>query len=198
MMRYLREFCSDERGIGTVEFALMLPVLMLVFVGGNFLAETVMVQNKVARAANALARLASMDATIDDDRWNSYRALTATMLEPLEGTPTVVLSSVGDAGDGLQVRWSASSGAALVRGAPFAFPAGAAAYASSDKNVLVAKVTLPHSSLLARIWNALPWAPFTFTQDQTYSDVAYALPLQKSGAGTDLWTRRSTGGVTLF
>lgn len=197
-MRYLRQFSSDERGVGTVEFALMLPVLVLVFVGSNFLAETVIVQNKVARAANALARLASMDATIDDDRWNSYRAMTATMLEPLDGTPTVVLSSVGNAGDGLQVRWSASNGAALVRGAPFAFPAGAAAYASSDKNVLVAKVTLPHSSLLARIWNALPWAPFTFTQDQTYSDVAYALPLKKSGAGTDLWTRRSTGGTTVF
>ena len=197
-MRYLRQLGSDERGVGTVEFALMLPVLVLVFVGGNFLAETVIVQNKVARAANALARLASIDTTIDDARWNSYRAMTATMLEPMDGTPTVVLSSVGNAGDSLQVRWSASTGTALVRGAPFAFPAGATAYASTDKNVLVAKVTLPHSSLLARIWNALPWAPFTFTQDQTYSDLAYALPLTKSGAGTDLWTRRSTGGTTVF
>lgn len=197
-MRYLKQLCSDDRGVGTVEFALMLPILMLVFVGSNFLAETVIVQNKVARAANSLARLASMDTTIDDAQWNTYQAMTMTMLEPIEGAATVALSSVGDSGEGLQVRWSDSTSAALVRGAPFAFPAGAAAYASSDKNTLVAQVTLSHRSLLARIWNALPWAPVTFTEDQTYSDVAYALPLGNSGEATDLWTRRSSGGVTLF
>ncbi len=197
-MRYLKQLCSDDRGVGTVEFALMLPILMLVFVGSNYLAETVIVQNKVARAANSLARLASMDTTIDDAQWNTYQAMTMTMLEPIEGAATVALSSVGDSGEGLQVRWSDSTSAALVRGAPFAFPAGATAYASSDKNTLVAKVTLSHRSLLARIWNALPWAPVTFTEDQTYSDVAYALPLGNSGEAADLWTRRSSGGVTLF
>lgn len=197
-MRHLGRVYADERGVATVEFALMLPLLLLAFVGANYLAEIVIVQNKVARAASSLARLAAMDTAIDDARWSTYRSMTTMILEPIEGTATVTLSSVGNAGDGLRVRWSDSTGAALAPGAAFAFPAGAAAYATSDKNTLVAQVTLTHRSLLARIWNALPWAPGSFAEDQTYTDVAYALPRTTTGAGTDLWTRRVSGGVPSF
>ena len=189
---------ADERGVATVEFALLLPLLLLAFIGANYLAEIVIVQSKVARAASSLARLAAMDPAINDDGWATYRTMTTMMLEPIAGNATVTLSSVGNAGDGLRVRWSDSTGAALAQGAAFAFPAGATAYAASDKNTLVAQVTLTHRSLLARIWNALPWAPGSFAEDQTYTDVAYALPRTGTGSGTDLWTRRVSGGVPVF
>lgn len=194
----------DERGVATVEFALILPILVLIFVGANYLAEATIVQNKVTRAADALARLASMEQNITDAEIVLFRNVTLTLLEPLPGQATLTLTSVGDTGSGLKVRWSdkwgGSNGVALVPGSAYTFPAGAGAFqtVNAGKNTLVASVSLAHTSFVARLWNALPWAPSSFAEEHVYTDLAYSVPLTYLGSGTDQWTRRTKSGVTVF
>ena len=195
-MDRIKSLPLDDKGAVTVEFALIMPVLILIFVGSSYLAETTMVQNKVTRAANALARIAAMDSDISDTEFLSYSAAVISLLEPLPGSATTTLTSVGDTGSGVRVRWSDSTGTPLAINATYSFPSGAGAFGTvNTKNTLIAEVSIPHNSVIGRIWNALPWAPFTYAEEHVYKDVAYAVPLTYLGSGTALWTKRTTAAA---
>ncbi len=60
MIQTLRRYITGEKGVAYIEFALVLPILLLLFVGGLELTRFVMVNQKVDMASHGLANFLSM------------------------------------------------------------------------------------------------------------------------------------------
>lgn len=191
-LRSLRSVLNDTRGLGLVEFALVLPLMLFVYVMAVGFSDIMMVRNRVVNAAYAVAYTSAMDSSITNAEAAAILAAGRALLSPVEASSSIILSSVGPNGakNGYVVRWSDGLGASgLAVGSAFVFPSGAAGSfgAVSNKPVQVALVTVNYTSTLASIWNSLPWKPFDVPVVNTMSEQAYALPLASGGAE---WTAR--------
>ncbi|PQA72590.1 TadE/TadG family type IV pilus assembly protein [Brucella oryzae] len=78
MCNYLRKFLSDRRGLGAVEFALIAPLLLLLYLGSVDLADGMDTNKKVSRSASVLADLVARQLSVTkndlDDMFNIGRA----------------------------------------------------------------------------------------------------------------------------
>ncbi|WP_273791949.1 TadE/TadG family type IV pilus assembly protein [Brucella anthropi] len=79
MRNYLRNFLSDRRGLGAVEFALIAPLLLLIYLGSADLADGMDTNKKVSRSASSLADLVARQLSVTkndlDDMFNIGRTL---------------------------------------------------------------------------------------------------------------------------
>jgi len=90
MRNYLRKFLSDRCGLGAVEFALIAPILLLIYLGSVDLADGVDTNRKVSRSASVLADLVARQLSVTkkdlDDMFNIGRA----SLLPYGGTSSKI------------------------------------------------------------------------------------------------------------
>jgi len=127
--RGLRTF-RDDRGVAAIEFALVLPMLLFVGLGGYALTDAASTYRKLTdttvETANVAAQFTSMQAADAD----SVMAATAQIMAPYPTTNLkAVLSLVAtDASGNATVTWSRpfQGGAALSRGATIKLPASLA------------------------------------------------------------------------
>lgn len=132
-----RRFAISTRAVAAVEFAMILPLLLLLFLGSFDAANGIAVYLKVRAATFSLAAItnqygsgigASVIATAD---MTGITTATAAVLAPYSTTPLVMTVSQIDANKANQavVSWSYSvNGTALTTGAPFtSLPANIAA-----------------------------------------------------------------------
>jgi Flp pilus assembly protein TadG len=115
--RSLRRFCTDRLGTLPVEFALVLPVLILLLVGTADVAWLYIANNKVQRAAAAVADLTARTARIHasdvDDLFAAAREVAAPL--DLSGSGRVFVSSVNrPLGSGPRVVWQRATSGGLV------------------------------------------------------------------------------------
>lgn len=114
----LRRLLADRRGTLPVEFALVLPVLILLLVGAADVAWLYIANNKVQRAAAVVADLAARTARIHasdvDDLFEAAREVTAPL--DLSGSGRVFVSSVRrpDTGGAPRVIWQRATSSGLV------------------------------------------------------------------------------------
>ncbi len=174
---------SDSRGVSTVEFALIFPLMLMIYVGLLHAADISMVRNKVARAAEGLATTAAATPTMSDPRLAALMAATLAVLDPIEGEPQIVLSGIAASDTGPVVAWSgAANGSALPAAAPFQFAPDAPA-AFDGGTILVADISLPYTSRFARFWNALAFVPGLLTVDTVLHARVYAFPVAATQTG---------------
>ena len=91
IQRAVRRFRSDRKGVGAVEFALIAPVLIVLYMGSLEVSVAMSVNKKVARAASAIADLVTQDKEVD-------KAYLATMVDVGQSVITPFRT------DGLKVR----------------------------------------------------------------------------------------------
>lgn len=179
-----RPSLSDSRGISTVEFALIFPLMLMIYVGLLHAADISMVRNKVSRAAEGLATTAAATPTMSDPRLAALMAATLAVLDPLEGEPQIVLSGIATSDTGPVVVWSgAVHASAPPAGAPFQFEPGAPA-SPNGGTILVADISLTYSSRFARAWNALAFLPGLLRVDTVLHARVVAFPVAALGTGT--------------
>lgn len=123
-MRSVR-FLRNRRGVALIEFAIVLPVLMLLFFGGFTMASGMAFNRKLSVATRALADLTSQRAAVDRDALSGIVAMGAPIVVPyrLANGLTRVSQVVTDGnGDG-RIDWSyAGDGTALARNAAYPLP----------------------------------------------------------------------------
>src|SRR5690606_1792840 len=61
---YFRTFLGDRRGLGAVEFALIAPLLLLIYLGSVDLADGMDTNKKLSRSASALADLVARQLSV--------------------------------------------------------------------------------------------------------------------------------------
>lgn len=118
-----RRFAASTRGVAAVEFAMILPVLLILllatFDGGNAIA----LYMKVRSATYTLAAVTNQYSTMQPSDMTSVTGATAAVLAPYSSTPAVVVITQikATSATAAVVSWSYSptSGQALTTGATF-------------------------------------------------------------------------------
>lgn len=127
-LRCVRRFTRSDRAVAAVEFAIIMPVLLLLFLGTFDAGNAIAIYAKVRSATYSLAAItnqygSSSTSAISTTTMTAITAATGAVLAPYSSTPTVVVISQIKATSNTQavVSWSYSptSGQALTQGATF-------------------------------------------------------------------------------
>jgi len=128
MMKQLR-FISDERGSILVETALVLPILVLIFVGMVEFSEAFMVKRKAGAVASATADLVAQASRVSAADLADISSIANNLMQPYPAGPLIVLVEcvTADANGNPLVTWSWSSPASAAKpkaGDPYPLPDG--------------------------------------------------------------------------
>lgn len=106
--RPLRRFLRDKRGVSAVEFAMLLPLMITLYIGGVEVSSAIAVDRKVTLVARTLGDLVAQSTSVNaTDMTNILNAAT-TVVQPYSDTPLkVVVSRVDiDANSAAKIYWS--------------------------------------------------------------------------------------------
>jgi Flp pilus assembly protein TadG len=113
MRHILGRFRGDRRGVSAVEFALLAPLMITLYVGCAEVSDGVSADRKVTLTAAALANLAAQVTTISTTDMTNILDASSAIISPYSTTQlTITLSCVNiDANKNATVKWSVSRGA---------------------------------------------------------------------------------------
>lgn len=124
--RALRRFCGDRNGVSAIEFGLILPIMVVFYLGSVELGNGLAVQFKTTLAARTVADLTSQYSTIDAPTMTQILGAASSVVTPYSATGmTVMVSEVTtiNATGSATVTWSAAStGNARAVGSPITLP----------------------------------------------------------------------------
>ncbi len=153
----LAKLLRDRRGVSAVEFALILPIMLLLYAGSVELSEALSVDRKVNQLASTVGDLVSQRSTISTAELNNIFAASASIMEPYS-TSGIQIMTAGVNIVSSTTRTVAWSGAyndtapAAGSASPVAIPSDIATVGSQ---VVVARVrysyTSPFSSFMSNI-----------------------------------------------
>lgn len=150
-------FIRDERGLSAIEFALIAPFLMLVFLGSIELSMMTTMDRKVSAAAAALGDLTSRDDEIDNCELSEMFAATSLIFQPKSpANAQLRLTSIFNDAGTLEIAWSEARGPDDAAGDPVIAPMTAGELGSlglspdlipEDEAAIYTEVLWPHVSL---------------------------------------------------
>ena len=111
-------FKRDERAVSAVEFALLAPLMIGLYLGGVEVSEGISVDRKVTLAAGAVANLAAQTPTLSTADMTNVLDATTTIMAPYSATPlkiTVSCISI-DANKVATVKWSVTRNGTIKSG----------------------------------------------------------------------------------
>ncbi len=151
-LRAWRRFGSDRKGVALVEFAMLLPVMLIAYVGMTEVVTLVMINRKVTQLTSALSDLTSRTQSVSPtDIKNIFSAAETVMMPYQDGKPVMVITSlVVDAAGVARVCWSSSSdnGAPLARGTTQVIPA---IYRTPTTSVIMASASYKHTPTIGYV-----------------------------------------------
>ena len=121
-------FISDDRGVSAIEFALIVPVILVLLIGMVDVNEALTVHRKMRQISSTVADLVAQRSEVTSAELTMTLNGGASLLAPYDTTNLdIVLSVLNVAQGGQTVAWSrAYQTSAEVTGATPAFPAPAA------------------------------------------------------------------------
>jgi len=114
--RLLRRFAGDHRGVSAVEFALLAPVMIGLYLGLVEISDGIGVDRKVSLTASALANLAAQSTSISTTEMSNILDASSAIVAPY--SPSNLKLTVSclniDSNKNVTVKWSAArNGTAL-------------------------------------------------------------------------------------
>ena len=112
MRHILERFVCDRRGVSAVEFALLAPLMITLYVGCAEVSDGVGADRKVSLTAAALANLSSQVTTISTSDMTNILDASSAIIAPYSTTQlTITLSCINiDANKNATVKWSVTRG----------------------------------------------------------------------------------------
>ncbi|WP_421785503.1 TadE/TadG family type IV pilus assembly protein [Hyphobacterium sp.] len=123
----LQRLGRDQGGVSAVEFALIAPVMVLLYLGMVEISMALSVDRKVTNSASALADLIAQDDVITDDEMTDILNAGAAIIAPFDAADySVRISSISmSLTNDIAVDWSDARGmAARAPGSEPAIPGG--------------------------------------------------------------------------
>ncbi len=123
--RLWRRFCRNRDGVAAVEFAMILPVMLIAYVGMVEVVQLVMINRKVTQLTSALSDLtARVQSVAPADVENIFNAAQTVLMPYDYSQATMVIASIVIDGSGVaKVCWSSQrNDTALVRGTTVTVP----------------------------------------------------------------------------
>ncbi len=122
----LSSLAGDQRGVSAVEFALLLPLMLALYLGVVEISQGIGADRKVTMTARAIADLVAQATSMSNsDMTNSLNAATAVMAPFPDSKLKVTVTSVAvDANGNATVKWSdTKNGTARAIGSTVTLPA---------------------------------------------------------------------------
>ncbi len=179
-LRAWRCFGRDRKGVALVEFAMLLPVMLIAYVGMVEVVQLVMINRKVTQLTSALSDLTARAQTVSPTDIDNIFNAAETIMMPYEGgKPEMVITSlVVDASGVAKVCWSNQrNGTALARGTTKVIPdiyrtpstsvimaSASYKYTPTIGYVLTGAFTLGNSPIYARPRNGLAGGTLSIEQ----------------------------------
>jgi Flp pilus assembly protein TadG len=164
--RGIQGICYNEKGISAVEFALIAPLMVLIYFGCIELSFLMRVDRRVTTTASSLGDLTARLVTVSDaDMQELFNAASVTMQPYSADTARMRITSVIDNGDGqTRVDWSDGHNITpYTKNALVSVPAG---LVPSPGSVIIAEVEFEYESPLGVVLDT----------SQTLKDVFYLRP----------------------
>jgi Flp pilus assembly protein TadG len=164
--RLLCRFAGDEGGVSAVEFALLLPVMIALYLGSVEISSGVSIQRKVTLTAGTVANLTAQSTSLSTSDVNNILNASTSILAPYSTTgASVTVSCIGINSSGVaKVDWSVSKGgAARSTGSVVSIPS---ALAVPSTQLIFSEVSYPYK----------PTVGYTISGTLTLSDRMYSSP----------------------
>ena len=117
----------DKRGVSAIEFALLAPIILLMYVGTAEIGNLLTVERRVETVASTAADLTAQVKQVSNSDLSDISDASKSILAPYDTTPLkIVLSSVvADQNNNGKVAWSYSkNGSPRAVGSSYALPTG--------------------------------------------------------------------------
>jgi Flp pilus assembly protein TadG len=141
----LRRFRRDRDGVSAVEFAIVLPFMLTIYIGGVELGDGLAVQFKSTLAARTVTDLASQYVSIDGANMQQILGAGSAVVTPYSAVNMVVTLTeltVNSSGQGV-VQWSCSlNGTARTTNAKLTMPTN---LQTPGITLLYGEVTYPYT-----------------------------------------------------
>lgn len=167
----LRDLCDDHRGVAAVEFAIVLPFMLVLYLGGVELGDGLAIDVKVTDTAHIVADLATQNTSINNATMlNILNASSATIAPYSASNMVVTVSEVSTNASGVAtVTWSDSlNGTARTVGQPMTLPSSLAGQANIS--LILGEVS----------YNYAPNLGYVITGTVNLSDSYYLFPRNSS------------------
>jgi Flp pilus assembly protein TadG len=112
---------ADCRGIAATEFAMIVPIMLVLFFGTYEFSSGIAIDRKVTLVARTLADLTSQtSSSVADSDLKNFFAASASILTPYSVTPIqpTISEIYVDASNVAKIQWSQAATIAVVSGAP--------------------------------------------------------------------------------
>jgi Flp pilus assembly protein TadG len=174
LRRQYRRFVASTRGVAAIEFAMVLPVLLLAFLGTIDAGRAIAVYMKVHSATYVLASITNQYQSMQTSDLQTVTGATSVVMSPYPSGPAVVtVSQVKiDSKNNATISWSYSlNGTARAQGSSITVPA----------NILTAVGSPPSGSFSYLIFSEVtytytPMFGYFITGSLTLSDNLYVTP----------------------
>jgi Flp pilus assembly protein TadG len=106
--RPLRHFLRDKRGVSAVEFAMLLPLMVTLYIGGVEVSQAIAVDRKVTLVARTLGDLVAQSTTLNANDMTNILNAASSVVQPYSSSLIqVTVSRVDvDANSVAKVIWS--------------------------------------------------------------------------------------------
>lgn len=170
MTRLLKRFSGDKRGVSAVEFALLSPLMIGLYLGGVEISQGVGIDRKVTLTAGAMANLAAQASSISNaDMTNIMNAATAIMSPYSISTLKITVSCLAIDNNGVaKVTWSdTKNGTARAVNSVVTIPA---ALAVKNTSIIFSEVSYTYQ----------PTIGYVITGTLNLADTMYMSPRQST------------------
>ncbi len=126
MRRLVEKLLRDRRGMSSIEFALLLPVMMVLYLGGVEVTSAIAIDRKVSQVTRTLGDLVSQATNITATDMSNILGATASIVQPYDDSQLkITVSSVQiNAQGAAKVSWSdTKNGTARAVGSTVNLPA---------------------------------------------------------------------------
>jgi Flp pilus assembly protein TadG len=148
---FLRRWRDDRDGVSAIEFALIAPFMVALYLGAVEVSLALSIDRKITSAASALADLVAQDDVITDGEMSSIFTAGNAIVAPFDSGPmevrisSVMMDSSGD----VSVQWSDADGMpALTPGGGVSMPAG---IMQTNRSVIMVEVRYSYETLFSEL-----------------------------------------------
>ena len=109
-LSHLQDLSGDRRGMAAVEFSVILPFMLIGYLGGVEVGDAIAIDLRVSLTARTVGDLASQYITIDNSTMSNILSASTAVMAPYSASPIVVTVSevtTNSSGQGT-ITWSDS------------------------------------------------------------------------------------------
>jgi Flp pilus assembly protein TadG len=154
-----RELLAHDGGVAAIEFALVVPLVIIIYAGGFEIVQAATVNRKLTDTTVQLANVTTQYTSVATADLNNISAASSQIMAPYPTTSltTVITEVQTDATSHGKVAWSQGYGApCLAAGSPVTLPAG---FASPSSYYILVQTTYSYKTTIGGAF--VPTIPMT-------------------------------------